>query len=159
MRIKPMKELFKLFVLGDTKRPPIFYVIFDSPTFSKFKYKCSWDAYSKVCILMQVTLEKCKVEVSWSARTLKWKVLFEGDNFGTLTYNGTYHRFHSDIKRIIDFMCVTAEREYQRTVIREAVSTATREVNAFREITNQIEALEEVRKQKECVDTNRKERY
>lgn len=150
-----IKELLKVWLLGDIKRPPKFYAKFESPTLP-FKYQCRQDEYrGKSYVFMCLNLEKAKIEVSWSARSLKWDILIVSDNFGTLTYEGTYYKFNPELKRIIDFMCDAARREYQAAVRRESISNATREVNLFRELLPQIEALENDRAQKEWESKNR----
>ena len=139
-----IKELLKVWLLGDIKRPPKFYAQFESPTLP-FRYNCRQDERGKAHVFMGLKLEKTKLEVSWSACYLKWNVLIVSDNFGTLTYEGTYYDFQPDLKRIIDFMCETASREYRHAV----------KVNLFREILPQLEALDEARNKKEWEDKNR----
>ena len=148
------KELLKVWLLGDIKRPPKFYAQFESPTLP-FRYNCRQDERGKAYIFMGLNLEKAKLEVSWSARYLKWNILIVSENFGTLTYEGTYYDFQPDLKRIIDFMCETARREYRHAVRRETITTATREINLFRELLPQLEALDEARNKKEWEDKNR----
>ena len=148
------KELLKVWLLGDIKRPPKFYAQFESPTLP-FRYNCRQDERGKAYIFMGLNLEKAKLEVSWSARYLKWNILIVSENFGTLTYEGTYYDFQPDLKRIIDFMCETARREYRHAVRRETITTATREINLFRELLPQLEALDEARNKKEWEAKNR----
>ena len=149
-----IKELLKVWLLGDIKRPPKFYAQFESPTLP-FRYNCRQDERGKAYIFMGLNLEKAKLEVSWSARYLKWNILIVSENFGTLTYEGTYYDFQPDLKRIIDFMCETARREYRHAVRRETITTATREINLFRELLPQLEALDEARNKKEWEAKNR----
>jgi len=151
-----IKELLKLFILGDTKRPPQFCGMeFSSPTLSDFKYIGRRDERGKAYIFMGITLGTTRVEVSWSAQMLKWQALIVSKNLGSLSYKTTYYHAHSELKRIIDFMCDAANREYKMAVKREKISIATREVNLFRDVLQQMEDLENTRSQKDWEAKNR----
>lgn len=137
------KDVLKLWVLGDTKRPPQYYIDFKSPTFSNFGYSCIQDGYGKPHVHMRIELgDALEVKVSWSAKGNKWSVLLISDA-GSMSYCAPYAKFHPDVKRIVDFMCDAAEREYVQEIKRNAISQATREIKLFKEILPRLDALEE----------------
>jgi len=149
-----IKEMLKVWFLGDIKRPPKLYAQFESPTLP-FRYNCRQDERGKAYVFMGLQLEKAKIEITWTARHLRWNVLIVSDNFGSLAYEGTYFKFNPELKRVIDFMCDTTNREYLVAVRRESITTATREVNLFRELLPQLEALDNERSRKEWEAKNR----
>lgn len=143
--ILKFKELFKISMLGDLKRPPKFYGEFKSPTIKDFHYAFAFDpsVYGNKHYSIKMTLEQeCfTIQILWRSSFHMWNVGVTSTQ-GNLSYQSKYYKFSPEVKQIIDFMCTIACREHKRVVRREALADASREINIFREILPKLEELE-----------------
>jgi len=136
-----IKKILNLVVFGDTKRPPIFYGEFSSPTLP-FRYK-SWneDGYKTRKVSMRLTLDTIKLELCWGGHDLEWDISIASNTHGTLYYTTTYYSAIPELKTVIDFMCDTAVTEERSRNRREKIANATQEINVYRELLPKLNAI------------------
>ena len=141
------KELFKLIVLGDTKRPPkLGHEKFNTNSRgSSFSYEYGSYKHSygnkHYWIRFRLSKDDFSTAIYWNNFDFNWNILIsDGDE--SLDYVDRYYDLKYEIKNLIDFVCALSKHEYRKQNRRNKIALAAKEVRIFRNMNKKIKDME-----------------